>query len=138
MVLTGVVLGGAMFVEPAEAGDRDHGRKGWKRDRHDRDDDRHRDRRYVRHDGRYFGGRDVYVIREYYRPYYRPLPRGLHHHYYRRGYLPRGWARRMRPIPVYVERDLVVLPRGYRRGVIDGHAVVYDGRGFIIDVAVLF
>jgi hypothetical protein len=31
-----------------------------------------------------------------------------------------------------------VLPRGYHRGIIDGHAVVYNQRGLIIDVAVLF
>ena len=39
---------------------------------------------------------------------------------------------------VYVERELVVVPHGYRRGIIDGHAVVYNDRGFILDVAVLF
>ena len=44
----------------------------------------------------------------------------------------------MRPVPVYVERELVVVPHGYHRGLIDGHAVVYNDRGFILDVAVLF
>jgi hypothetical protein len=41
-------------------------------------------------------------------------------------------------MPVYVERELVRVPRGYRRGIIDGHAVIYNDRGFILDVAVLF
>lgn len=135
VMLTSVLLVGAAFVERVEAGD--HGRKEWKRDRHGRDRDRDRRDGFDRRD-RYFGGRDVYVIREYYRPYHRPLPRGLRHRYYRTGYLPPGWARRIRPIPVYVERELILLPHGYRRGIIDGHAVVYDRRGFIIDIAVLF
>jgi Ni/Co efflux regulator RcnB len=129
VVLAGVLLGGAAFVAPAEAGD--HGRKECKRDRRARD-------RHDRHDRRYFRDRDVVVIRDHYRPYYRPLPHGLRHRYVRSGYLPPGWHRRIRPVPVYVERDLVILPRGYHRGIIDGHAVVYNSRGLIIDVAVLF
>jgi hypothetical protein len=117
-----------------EAGDRDRDRdrREWK---HRRGDDR--DRRGGRRD-RYFVEREVRVIREYYRPHHRPLPRGLRHRYYRTGYLPRGWAKRIRPIPVYVERDLIVLPHGYHRGIIDGHAVIYNSRGMIIDIAVLF
>jgi hypothetical protein len=128
VMLTGVLLG-AVFVDRADAGD---GRKG------------SRDRRavaryeYRSRDVRYLPARDVVVIRDYYRPHYRPLPPGLAKRYYRTGYLPRGWERRVRPVPVYVERDLYRLPRGYRRGVIDGHAVVYNGSGMIIDVAVLF
>ena len=77
-------------------------------------------------------------VREYYRPHYRALPRGLRKQYYRRGYLPPGWQRRIEPYPVYVEREVVVLPHGYRRGIIDGHAVIYNRRGLILDVAVLF
>src|SRR5439155_6537377 len=38
----------------------------------------------------------------------------------------------LEPIPVVVERQLVVLPRGYRRGVIDGYAVVYNPRTQVI------
>jgi len=128
VMVAAAVLSGTVFVNHAEAGDRRHrDRRG--EARYERRDDR---------DDRYFRGRDVVVIRDYYRPYYRPLPRGLRHKYYRSGYLPNGWARRVRPIPVYVERDLVVVPRGYRRGIIDGHAIVYSDRGFILDVAVLF
>ena len=74
----------------------------------------------------------------YYRPYYRPLPPGLARHYYRGGYLPIGWERRVRPVPVYLEPELVVVPAGYQRGIIDGRAVVYNNRGLILDVAVLF
>jgi len=123
LILAGVLLAAAPTMASADPGDR-HGRKEWKRDRD-------------RHDRRYFGSRDVVVIREYYRPHYRPLP-GARHRYYRSGYLPRGWHRRIRPMPAYIERDLVVLPRGDRRGILDGHAVVFDARGLIIDIAVLF
>ena len=129
IMLVGVVLGGMVRVDRAEAGDKRRGNR--------RAEIRYEYRDHIR-DDRYFRGRDVVVIRDYYRPYYRPLPPGLRHRYYRTGHLPPGWAKRMRPVPVYVERELVVVPHGYRRGVIDSHAVVYNDRGFILDVAVLF
>jgi hypothetical protein len=125
IMIAGVLLGGTVFVDRAEAGDKRRG-------------DRRREVRYEHRDDRYFRGRDVIVIRDHHRPYYRPLPRGVRHHYHRSGFLPRGWAKRVRPVPVYLEREMVVVPRGYRRGIIDGHAVVYNDRGFILDVAVLF
>lgn len=78
------------------------------------------------------------IIRDYYRPYYRPLPRGVRHVYARRGHLPPGWAKRAHPVPIYVERRLPPIPRGYRRGIIDGHLVVHNAAGFILDVALLF
>jgi hypothetical protein len=130
VMLAGVLLGGTMFAASAEAGDRRHHSK------HGRN---------VVVYGSYRGGyrdyyrpRDIVVIRDYYRPYYRPLPPGLARHYHRGGYLPVGWERRVRPVPVYLEPELVVVPSGYRRGIIDGRAVVYNNRGFILDVAVLF
>jgi hypothetical protein len=135
-MLAGAVLSGTVLTGTAEAGDR---RKGSKHRRvevrsENRSDDHYR---YGRND-RYFRDRDVVVIRDYYRPYYRPLPPGLQRRYYRTGYLPPGWAKRMRPVPVYVERQLVAVPYGYHRGIIDGHAVIYNDRGFMLDVAVLF
>ena len=135
VILAGVLLAGATVGTPAaEAGDRKHWRRDRDHGRYDRDHGRY-DR--GRHE-RYFSEREVYLVREYYRPRHRALPRGLRAHYYRRGYLPPGWHRRIRPYPVYVEREIVVLPHGYRRGIIDGHAVIYNSRGLIIDVAVLF
>ena len=131
LTIAGILLSGTVFVDRAEAGDK---RKGRGRYEHG---DYYRGDHYYRGD-RYFHGHDVVVIREYYRPYHRPLPPGLQHRYYRTGYLPPGWAKRMRPVPVYVERELMVVPHGYHRGVIDGHAVVYNDRGFILDVAFLF
>jgi hypothetical protein len=81
----------------------------------------------------------VRVIREYYTPRYRNLPPGLRKKYARTGQLPPGWRKKMEPFPVVVERELVVLPSGYQRGVLDGHAVIYNPRTqVIVDVAVLF
>lgn len=145
VMLVGVLLGGATIgaSEASADGRKDRGY------RHARDDDRD-DRRYGRgdwdddddrhgrRDRRYFSGRDVRIIRGYYGPRVRYAHPRACRHYHRARHLPHGWHRRVRPIPVYVERELIVLPHGYRRGIIDGHAVVYNSRGLIIDVAVLF
>lgn len=86
-----------------------------------------------------FTSREVGIIREHYAPRYRKLPPGLQKKYARTGQLPPGWQKKMEPFPVVVERELVVLPSGYRRGVLDGHAVIYNPRTqVIIDIAVLF
>jgi len=86
-----------------------------------------------------FTKREVVVIREHYAPRYRKLPPGLRKKLARTGSLPPGWQKKMEPFPLVLERDLVVLPRGYRRGVLDGHAVIYrPDTQTIIDVAVLF
>jgi hypothetical protein len=81
---------------------------------------------------------DVEVIRGYYAPRYRNLPPGLQKKYARTGQLPPGWQKKMEPLPASLERGCAPLPGGYRRGVIDAHAVIYDSHGTIIDVAVLF
>ena len=83
--------------------------------------------------------REVSVIREHYAPRYRNLPPGLQKKLARTGQLPPGWRKKMEPFPVAMERQLVALPNGYRRGVIDGHAVIYNPRTqVIVDLAVLF
>lgn len=83
--------------------------------------------------------REVRIIREYYGPRYQQLPPGLQKKYRRTGQLPPGWQKRMEPFPVAVERQMAVLPGGYQRGVIDGHAVIYNSRTHaIVDLAVLF
>jgi len=87
----------------------------------------------------YFEGQDVRIIREYYEPRARSLPPGLAKKYRRTGHLPPGWAKRMEPLPVAVERRLVVLPPDYRRGYIDGSVVVYSPRTqMVIDVVAVF
>jgi hypothetical protein len=87
---------------------------------------------------RYFQPHDVQIIREYYAPRVRSLPPGLAKKFYRTGRLPPGWERKMEPLPVVVERELVPLPRSYRRGFIDGVVVVYSPRTHVmIDVVPL-
>ena len=81
---------------------------------------------------------DVEVIRGHYAPRYRNLPPGLQKKYARTGQLPPGWQKKMEPLPASLERDCAPLPAGYRREVIDAHAVIYNSHGTIIDVAVLF
>jgi hypothetical protein len=87
----------------------------------------------------YFRPDDVRIIREYYVPRYRALPPGLAKKYYRTGHLPPGWQKKLEPIPVAVDRRLVPLPYGYRRGYIDGAAVIYSPRTqVVVDVVALF
>jgi hypothetical protein len=101
--------------------------------KHARDVEKTRDRGTERV---YFSPTDVRVIHEYYAPRYRTLPPGLQKKLYRTGQLPPGWQRKLQPMPVVVERRLAPLPSDYRRGVIDGYAVVYDPRRqVIVDVA---
>ena len=79
------------------------------------------------------------VIREYYAPRYRSLPPGLRKKVERGEQLPPGWQKKMDPFPFEIERRLAPLPRDCRRGVVDGHAVIYrTGSQRIIDVTVLF
>jgi hypothetical protein len=48
-------------------------------------------------------------------------------------------AEKVRTVPVVVEHHLPSLPPGYGRGVIDGHAIIYNARtNVIVDLAVLF
>ena len=86
-----------------------------------------------------FGSDDRVVIRDHYAPQYRNLPPGLQKKVARGGELPPGWKKKLQPFPVALERRLPVLPRDYRRGVIDGHAVLYNTRSnVIVDVVLLF
>lgn len=82
--------------------------------------------------------RDLEIIRRHYGPKYRNLPPGLRKKYTKTGQLPPGWQKKMEPFPVVLERDCAPLPAGYHRGVFDAHAVIYNARGVIVDVAVLF
>jgi hypothetical protein len=85
-----------------------------------------------------WGTHDIEVVRRYYAPKRRDLPPGLEKKYARTGQLPPGWQKKMQPLPASVEHECAPLPSGYRRGVIEGHAVIYNSRGTIIDVAVVF
>ena len=86
-----------------------------------------------------FSSDDVRVIRGYYAPHYRALPPGLQKKYARTGQLPPGWQKKLQPFDPVVERRLVALPAGYRRGIVDGRAVIMDDRTHVvIDMAVVF
>jgi hypothetical protein len=86
-----------------------------------------------------FAPRDITVIRTHYASRYRNLPPGLQKKLARGGTLPPGWQKKMEPFPPALDRDLVVLPGGYRRGVIEGHAVIYHPiTHAILDIASLF
>ena len=86
-----------------------------------------------------FGSADVVILRDHYSPHYRNLPPGLQKKIARGGQLPPGWRKKFEPFPESLDRRLPPLPAGYARGVIDGHAVIYNSRtSVIVDVAVLF
>lgn len=86
-----------------------------------------------------FSTGDLRQIREYYAPRRRSLPPGLRKKVERGGQLPPGWQKKMESLPVVLETRLEPLPREYRRGLIDGHVVIYGARSHaIIDVAVVF
>jgi len=127
-------------IPSADAAQRRDERRPEVRDARDRGDDRRDARGDIRGDVHIvFSRGDARIVREYYQPRYRRLPPGLRKKYNRTGYLPPGWERKMQPLPWVVERRLGVLPRDYRRGIIDDHAVIYAPRsGVFIDATVLF
>jgi hypothetical protein len=118
--------------------------RGERSQRDDRYDGRHDDRVDHRGDVRgnihiVFSSGDARIVREYYAPRYRRLPPGLRKKYARTGQLPPGWQRRVEPLPWDVERRMMVLPREYRRGVVDNQAIIYAPRtGIVIDATVIF
>lgn len=85
-----------------------------------------------------FGSREIQIVRHHYATRFSSLPPGLQKKVARGGALPPGWQKKIEPFPAGLERELSPLPAGYSRGVIDAHAVIYNGRGVIIDVAALF
>ena len=86
-----------------------------------------------------FSPREITLIRTHYQSRSRNLPPGLQKKVARGGNLPPGWQKKMEPLPRSLEIDLVVLPGGYRRGVMDGHAVIYDPLTHaILDIISLF
>ena len=136
--LTCLIISSCLLAAPALAKhwheDDDHWNKHWKHhdDRDERDFDHHAG-------GCYFQPREARLITEYYSPRYRNLPPGLEKKFYRTGHLPPGWEKRMQPFPVVVERQLAPVPIGYRRGFIDGYAVVYSPRTQVmVDVVATF
>ena len=81
-----------------------------------------------------FSPRDIEVIRAHYAP--QSLPPGLAKKVARGGQLPPGWQRKMQPFPAELDRVMLPLPGAYRRGIFEGHAVIYNG-GTIVDVVAI-
>ena len=131
-----ILVTAVLSISPAFAKhwheDQDH----WNKHGHHHDEDRDFDHHA---EGCYFEPHDVRVISEYYGPRYHNLPPGLQKKLARTGRLPPGWEKRMEPIPVIVERQLVPVPADYRRGFIDGYAVIYNPRTqVIVDITAVF
>ena len=89
--------------------------------------------------GCYFEPHDVRLISEYDPPRLRlNIPPGLEKKIHRNGNLPPGWETRLELLSVTVERLLVPIPAEFRRGILDGVAVVYSPQsGLIIDATPL-
>ena len=86
-----------------------------------------------------FTPHDTALIRSHYESRYRSLPPGLQKKLARGGSLPPGWEKRLERFPAALERDLVVLPPGHARGVMDGHALIYNPiTHAILDTVTLF
>lgn len=131
VILSGLLLGGAA-VAAAKPSDKPV----QKRAKHQRAENGRDDRVNISVS---FSTGEVRLIREHYAPRYRNLPPGLQKKLARTGKLPPGWQKKLEPFPVVLERRLVVLPTGYARGVLDGHAVIYNPRTqIIVDIAALF
>ena len=60
------------------------------------------------------------------------LPPGLQKHLQKRGSLPPGLQKKVQPLPVALERQLCVLPTGYRRVVIGGNIVLMNEKTALI------
>ena len=91
---------------------------------------------------------DRTVIYEYYRePSRLPpglakkdghLPPGQVKKLQRNGRLPPGLAKKLQPFPAELDRRLPPLPAGYRRGMYEDPAVIYDTRSMtILDVVIV-
>ena len=80
-----------------------------------------------------FSSGEVRAIHEYYGAHPQSLPPGLQKKLARGGTLPPGWQKKIAPFPVELERRMAPLECGEcRRGLIDGHAVVYSPRTMVV------
>lgn len=60
------------------------------------------------------------------------LPPGLEKQLMRGGTLPPGLQKKVQPLPIVVERQLRVVPEGYRRGYVGGHVVIINNRTSVV------
>ena len=132
LIISGILLAGSASARHWHDDD-EH----WRKHAEHEDDDEHG----VDHRAKacYFQPGDTRVITGYYRQHQGELPPGLQKKVYGTGHLPPGWAKRMQPLPVIVERRLTPIPAGYSRGLIDGYAVVYSPRTqVVVDIVAVF
>ncbi len=67
------------------------------------------------------------------------LPPGLEKHLIKGGTLPPGLQKKIQPLPIAVERQLRVLPPGYRRGYVGGNIVIMNNKtSLVLDIMHLF
>ncbi len=63
------------------------------------------------------------------------LPPGLEKQLQQKGTLPPGLQKKIQPLPIVLERQLTVLPTGYRRVVIAGNVILMNPTtGLIYDI----
>jgi hypothetical protein len=60
------------------------------------------------------------------------LPPGLEKQLRERGKLPTGLEKKLQPLPPELERQLRVLPTGYRRVAIGGHVILMNEKTAVI------
>jgi len=89
-----------------------------------------------------FSNEHYRILRDYYsanRPAPSGLPPGLAKNLARGKPLPPGWAKKMVPFPVQIERQLPPPLPYTSRGYIDGHVVTVDNRTqLVLDVFIPF
>jgi hypothetical protein len=134
----GATIAVCLFAAPAFAQHWHDERERWQKyDKHLDDDHDHEADRHLQ--GCFFQPSDVHVISAFYAPRYRETPAAARRKFYRSSHLPAGWEKKIEPLPAAVERELVTIPREYRRGIIDGSIVLYVPKtGAILDSVILF
>jgi hypothetical protein len=92
-----------------------------------------------------FVTREITIIRDYFATHQgglppglakrETLPPGLQKHLERNGTLPPGLQKKIQPLPLELEKQLVVLPTGYRRVVVAGNVILMNPTtGLIYDI----
>ncbi|HWP86147.1 MAG TPA: hypothetical protein VNN17_13210 [Terriglobia bacterium] len=92
-----------------------------------------------------FTSREITIIRDYFRTNLgslppglakrETLPPGLQKQLVLKGTLPPGLQKQIHPLPVELERQLTLLPTGYRRVVIAGNVILMNPTtGLIYDI----
>jgi len=82
-----------------------------------------------------FATREITLIQSYFRTNLSSLPPGLQKQLERNGTLPPGLQKKIQPLPLDLERQLSVIPTGYRRVVVAGNVILMNPTtGLIYDI----